>query len=69
MRVDEDKLAVLHRKSGEMHKFITVVSATGDELVPCGQFNLETIESLGKLNMYIRGSVHGKRVVLTRPIC
>jgi hypothetical protein len=43
----------MHRKSGEMHKFITVFHAGGDDFLLRGQLKLESIESLGESGLLI----------------
>ena len=48
IRIDGANIAISHRKSGEMHKFITVLSTSGDDVLLSGEFNLEAIERLGK---------------------
>jgi len=44
--ISNENVAVMHRKSGEMHKFITVFHAGGDDFLLRGQLKLESIESL-----------------------
>ncbi|CAG5097374.1 Oidioi.mRNA.OKI2018_I69.XSR.g15050.t1.cds [Oikopleura dioica] len=46
IRIDGANIAISHRKSGEMHKFITVLSTSGDDVLLSGEFNLEAIERL-----------------------